>query len=202
MTGIKLCGLSRSCDIETANALQPDYIGFVFAKKSRRCVSPEEAKSLKQLLSPDIRAVGVFVDEDPEVVADLLDRKVIDIAQLHGTEDEAYLSRLRTLTDRPLIQAVRIASEEDLRRAEASSADEILLDAGAGEGIAFDWQLLKGAKRRYFLAGGLNPQNVKAAIRDLRPYALDVSSGIETGGRKDPEKMAAFVAAVREEDTP
>ena len=202
MTKIKLCGLSRPCDIETANALRPDYIGFVFAKKSRRCVSPEEAKSLKQRLSPDIRAVGVFVNEDPEVVAGLLNENVIDIAQLHGSEDEAYLSRLRTLTGRPLIQAFRIASEEDLHRAEASSADEILLDAGAGGGTAFDWSLLKGAKRRYFLAGGLNPQNVKAAIRDLRPYALDVSSGIETGGKKDPEKMAAFVTAVREEDIP
>ena len=185
MTIIKLCGLSRPCDIETANALQPDYIGFVFAEKSRRCVSPEEAKSLKQRLSPDIRAVGVFVNEDPEVVAGLLNENVIDIAQLHGSEDEAYL-----------------ASEEDLHRAEASRADEILLDAGAGGGTAFDWSLLKGAKRRYFLAGGLNPQNVKAAIRDLRPYALDVSSGIETGGKKDPEKMAAFVTAVREENIP
>ena len=202
MTKIKLCGLSRPCDIETANALQPDYIGFVFAKKSRRCVSPEEAKSLKQRLSPDIRAVGVFVNEDPEVVAGLLNENIIDIAQLHGSEDEAYLSRLRTLTGRPLIQAFRITSEGDLHRAEASSADEILLDAGAGGGTAFDWSLLKGAKRRYFLAGGLNPQNVKAAIRDLRPYALDVSSGIETGGKKDPEKMAAFVTAVREENIP
>ena len=194
--------LAELSDIETANALQPDYIGFVFAKKSRRCVSPEEARSLKQLLSPDIRSVGVFVNEDPEVVAGLLNENVIDIAQLHGSEDEAYFSRLRTLTDRPLIQAFRIASEEDLHRAEASSADEILLDAGAGGGTAFDWSLLKGAKRRYFLAGGLNPQNVKAAIRDLHPYALDVSSGIETGGKKDPEKMAAFVTAVREEDIP
>ncbi len=202
MTGIKLCGLSRPCDIETANALRPDYIGFVFWEKSRRCVSPKEAADLKQLLSPDIRAVGVFVNEEPEVVADLLNRNVIDLAQLHGSEDEAYLSRLRALTGRPLIQAFRIASEEDLRKAEGSSADEILLDAGAGGGTVFDWSLLRGAKRRYFLAGGLNPKNVKAAIRDLHPYALDVSSGIETGGRKDPEKMAAFVTAVREENIP
>ena len=188
MTKIKLCGLSRPCDVETANALQPDYIGFVFWEKSRRCVSPEEARSLKQLLSPDIRSVGVFVNEDPKVVAGLLNENVIDVAQLHGSEDEAYLSRLRTLTGRPLIQAFRIASEEDLHRAEASSADEILLDAGAGGGTAFDWSLLKGAKRRYFLAGGLNPQNVKAAIRDLHPYAWDVSSGSRPEEKKIRKK--------------
>ena len=169
MTKIKLCGLSRPCDIETANALQPDYIGFVFAEKSRRCISPEEAKSLKQLLSPDIRAVGVFVNEDPEVVAGLLNENVIDIAQLHGSEDEAYLSRLRTLTGRPLIQAFRIVSEEDLHRAEASSADEILLDAGAGGGTAFDLSLLTGAKRRSHVAGSLYPENGEATSRDLRP---------------------------------
>ncbi|MBQ9663572.1 MAG: phosphoribosylanthranilate isomerase [Oscillospiraceae bacterium] len=200
MTKIKLCGLSRVKDIETANALQPDYIGFVFAAKSRRYIPPVEAAELKRLLLPGIRAVGVFVNEAPETVARLLNEGVIDIAQLHGTEDEITIRKLRGLTDRPLIQAFRIASEADLRRAEASSADEILLDAGAGTGTVFDWNLLLGAKRRYFLAGGLDPRMVRGAIRSLRPYGVDVSSGIETGGVKDPEKMAAFVAAVREEN--
>ena len=200
MTRIKLCGLTRPCDIEAANRLKPDYIGFVFAKKSRRCVSPEQAEALKKQLSPEIRAVGVFVNEDPETVAGLLNRGIIDLAQLHGREDEAYLTRLRELTDRPLLQAFRVAGEEDLHRAESSSADGILLDAGAGDGAVFDWKLLKGWSRPYFLAGGLEPGNVREAIRILQPWGVDVSSGIETDGKKDPEKMAAFVTAVREED--
>ena len=200
MTKIKLCGLSRICDIEEANLLQPDYIGFVFAKKSRRCVSPEQAGELKKLLRPEIRAVGVFVNEAPEAVAALLNRGVIDLAQLHGSEDAEYIRRLRDLTDSPLIQAFRIRSKEDLSRAEASAADEILLDAGAGTGTVFDWSLLKNMERRYFLAGGLNPENVREAIRDLHPYGVDVSSGIETDALKDRTIMAAFVAAVREED--
>ena len=200
MTKIKLCGLSRACDIEEANRLQPDYIGFVFAKKSSRCITPEQAGELKRQLRPEIRAVGVFVNEAPEAVAELLNRGVIDLAQLHGSEDAEYIRRLRDLTDGPLIQAFRIRSKEDLSRAAASAADEILLDAGAGTGIVFDWSLLRNMERRYFLAGGLNPENVREAIRDLHPYGVDVSSGIETDALKDRTKMAAFVAAVREED--
>lgn len=200
MTKIKLCGLSRACDIEEANRLQPDYIGFVFAKKSRRCVTAEQAGELKRQLRPEIRAVGVFVNEAPEAVAELLNRGVIDLAQLHGSEDAEYIRRLRDLTDSPLIQAFRIRSKEDLSRAAVSAADEILLDAGAGTGTVFDWSLLRNMERRYFLAGGLNPENVREAIRDLHPYGVDVSSGIETDALKDRTKMAAFVAAVREED--
>jgi phosphoribosylanthranilate isomerase len=200
MTKIKLCGLTRACDIEAANRLKPDYIGFVFAEKSRRFVSGDLAKALKSLLSPEIKAVGVFVNEDPETVAGLLNRGIIDLAQLHGREDEAYLKRLRSLTDRPLLQAFRVAGEEDLHRAAGSSADGILLDAGAGDGTVFDWRLLRDWRRPYFLAGGLEPGNVREAVRSLRPYGVDVSSGIETDGRKDPEKMKAFVTAVREED--
>ena len=169
MTKIKLCGLSRASDIEEANRLEPDYIGFVFAKKSRRCVSPEQAGELKKQLRPEIRAVGVFVNEAPEAVAALLNRGVIDLAQLHGSEDAEYIRRLRDLTESPLIQAFRIRSKEDLSRAEASEADEILLDAGAGTGTVFDWSLLRNMERRYFLAGGLNPENVREAIRDLHP---------------------------------
>lgn len=199
MTKIKLCGLSRPEDIETANRLRPDYVGFVFARKSRRFVSPEQAARLKAILDPEIQAVGVFVNESPEIVAELLEQRVIDIAQLHGSEDKAYLRRMRELTKQPLIQAFRMAEAEKLLEAETSLADEILLDAGAGDGMTFDWTLLKKANRRYFLAGGLTPENVKEAIRRVHPYALDVSSGIETDGKKDPIKMAAFVTAVREE---
>lgn len=200
MTKIKLCGLSRPQDIEAANALAPDYVGFVFAAKSKRYVTPERAAALKALLAPAIRAVGVFVDEPAEQVAALLQSGVIDLAQLHGSEDEAYIARLRSLTDHPILQAFRIQTAADLAAAERSSADSILLDSGAGSGARFDWALTQNVRRPYFLAGGLDCENVAEAVRTLHPYALDVSSGIETDGKKDYEKMAAFVAAVRKEE--
>ena len=194
-----MCGLSRHCDIEAANRLKPEYIGFVFLPKSKRYVTYEKAKELKSLLSPDIKAVGVFVDESAEIVARLLNDGTIDIAQLHGGEDEDYISRLRKLTGKPIIKAFRIESEEDIAQAEKSSADYILLDSGMGTGKVFDWSLIQSIKRPYFLAGGLDCDNVGEAIKKLRPYAVDVSSGIETNGLKDKEKMAAFVAKVRKE---
>jgi len=198
MTKIKLCGLSRPCDIEWANALMPDYIGFVFARKSRRYVMPETAKELRGKLDPAIQAVGVFVNESPEVVAVLLNDGIIDIAQLHGGEDEDYIKSLRKLTDRPLIQAFRMGGPADLERAYRSSADHILLDNGAGgTGATFDWALLKEFDRPYFLAGGLSPENVAQAVKAVHPFAVDVSSGIETDGVKDYKKMTAFVSAVR-----
>ena len=200
MTKIKLCGLSRLCDIETANELMPDYIGFVFAPKSKRYVTPEKAKELKQMLLPEIQAVGVFVNENPETVAALLNKGIIDIAQLHGDEDEDYIQRLRTLTSKPIIKAFRIGNEADISNAEQSTADCVLLDSGAGTGTVFDWNLVKSIRRPYFLAGGLDARNVANPVKTLHPFAVDVSSGIETNGVKDKTKIAAFVAAVRKED--
>ncbi len=200
MTRIKLCGLSRPRDIEAANALQPDYIGFVFAPESKRYVTPRQAAELKGLLSPEIAAVGVFADEAPELVAELLNSGVIDLAQLHGEEDGGYIRHLRQLTAGPVIRAFRIRTARDAEMAEASTADHVLLDSGAGTGNAFDWRWADRIRRPYFLAGGLGPENVESAVKLLRPFAVDVSSGIETDGRKDRAKMAAFVAAVRRAD--
>lgn len=199
---IKLCGLTRPCDIEAVNELQPDYIGFVFAKKSRRYVSPEKAEELKAMLAPGIQAVGVFVNEEPEQIAALFEAGTIDVAQLHGQESETEIRRLRELTDHPLIQAFRIDTEQDVERANASTADYVLLDSGAGgTGTVFDWDLLQAIRRPYFLAGGLDTENLGTVKAKLNPYGVDVSSGIETGGYKDKEKMTAFVAAARKEDT-
>ncbi len=198
MTKIKLCGLTRPEDIAAANELKPEYIGFVFAAKSKRAVSREMAAELKTRLFPEIQAVGVFVNEAPETVAGLLNAGIIDVAQLHGQENESYVECLRKLTNKPLIQAFRVDGPESLAKAEKSPADLILLDSGAGgTGTAFDWTLLEKFKRPYFLAGGLGPDTVGDAVKRLHPYAVDVSSGIETEGKKDEQKMAAFVAAVR-----
>ena len=198
MTKIKLCGLKRPQDIQAANELLPAYIGFVFAPKSRRYVHPDRAEELRRMLNPGIIPVGVFVNETPETVAALLDRGIIDIAQLHGKEDEAYIRRLRQLTKKPLIQAFRVDTPADVAAAQASPADYVLLDSGAGgTGTCFDWSLLQDIQRPYFLAGGLTPENVGGAVAALHPYAVDVSSGIETDGAKDKEKMTQFVRAVR-----
>ena len=198
MTRIKLCGLSRICDIEAANELEPEYIGFVFAPKSRRYVSPEKATQLKRMLHHDIQAVGVFVNENVTTIAELLNHGIIDIAQLHGNETENDIQRLRTLTDKPIMKAFRIDSKHDVDEAEKSSADYILLDSGnGGTGTVFDWKLIQRIKRPYFLAGGLDVQNVRKAVKRLHPFAVDVSSGIETDGYKDKVKMAEFVGAAR-----
>ena len=200
MTKIKMCGLSRIEDIEAANAIKPDYIGFVFAEISKRRVSALEASKLKSKLAPDIKAVGVFLDDKLDFVASMLNLGIVDMVQLHGSEDEEYIERVRQITNKPIIKAFIIRSKEDVERAERSTADYILLDGGKGEGKAFDWSLLKDIKRPYFLAGGLNPDNVSDAVKALKPYAVDVSTGIETDGVKDREKMTAFADAVREEE--
>lgn len=200
MTKIKFCGLSRDEDIETANILHPDYIGFVFARKSKRFITPQKAFELKKMLASGILAAGVFVNEDIDTVASLLNGNIINLAQLHGTETNAYISALKKLTSKPVIQAFCITSKEDLALAEKSIADYILLDSGAGTGKTFAWELLHDIKHPYFLAGGLNPENVRSAIQKLHPFAVDVSSGIEVNGIKNKEKMTAFVAAVKKED--
>lgn len=200
MTGIKFCGLRFPADIQAANAIRPDYVGFVFAPSSSRFVTRERAAELKAMLNPGIKVVGVFVNEKPEVVAGYLKSGVADIAQLHGSEDNTYIAALRRLTDKPIIQAFRIRSGEDLEKARRSPADFILLDSGSGTGRAFDWSVVKDVGRPYFLAGGLDADNVALAIRQLHPFAVDVSSGIETNRVKDERKMAAFAASVREEE--
>lgn len=158
MTRVKLCGMMRPEDIQAVNEIKPEYIGFVFAKKSRRYVSKEQAKTLKEMLDPAVKAVGVFVNEPVENVADLLNEGIVDMAQLHGVEDEAYICRLRELTGRGedmfIIKAVQVKSEADVKAGEQPGADLVLFDAGAGDGKGFNWKLLENVKRPYFLAGG------------------------------------------------
>ncbi|MGN0244007.1 MAG: phosphoribosylanthranilate isomerase [Lachnospiraceae bacterium] len=201
MTKIKLCGLTREEEIRTANELMPEYIGFVFAPNSRRRISPAKAMELRKQLHPAIRTVGVFVQEEVEAVAALLHRGVIDIAQLHGSEDEEYIRKLRTLSEQPIIKAFRCESERDMIAAQGCPADYVLLDSGTGgSGEVFDWTLLETMQRPYFLAGGLTDLNVSVPVERYHPYAVDVSSGIESNGVKDIEKMKAFVCAVRKAD--
>ena len=198
MTKIKFCGLRTLADIDAANKILPEYIGFVFAPKSKRYVTPAQANQLRNALDKKITSVGVFVDDEISTVAELLNAGTIDAAQLHGNETDAYIKNLRGLVDKPIIKAFQVKAAADIAAAEQSPADFILIDSGAGGGKVFDWTLIN-LRREYFLAGGLTIENIGAAIERLNPFAVDVSSGIETDGRKDFSKMATFAEVVRRE---
>ncbi|MGF7144650.1 phosphoribosylanthranilate isomerase [Anaerotaenia torta] len=253
MTKIKICGLSRPVDIMSVNEVLPDYVGFVFAR-SRRQISEETAGELRKLLHPAIKAVGVFVNEDPERIQRLCERNIIDLVQLHGEEGADYVSELRRKIDRRIIQAVRIGEvrvpesisegvskgilgerseyppkslaegkSESTARGEPESivkeqaegtfmgtsegaaeffGDYLLFDTYrkdqyGGSGKSFDWSMIPRTSRPYFLAGGIHSGNVEQAIRQCRPYCVDVSSGAETDGYKDAAKIREIVKKVR-----
>lgn len=185
-------------DIEYANEVLPEFIGFVFAPKSRRYVSFEQAKKLRGELDYRIAAVGVFVDEDIENIVRLVKDEVIDMVQLHGSEDNAYIAKLREMAEVPIIQAFKIIDSCDAESAVLSDADFVLLDSGMGTGKTFDWSLIKSINRPYFLAGGISPENAAQAVERFSPYAVDASSSLETDGVKDLSKMTALARAVRE----
>ena len=195
MVKVKLCGLKRPCDIEWANDVRPDYVGFVFAGKKRR-VTDDQAKSLRGQLCNDIPVVGVFVDENQAHITRLVRDEIIQVVQLHGQEDE-YIKTLRNEIAVPIIKAFSVANREDVQRACQSRADYILLDNGkGGTGTSFDWSIIQDIARPFFLAGGLTPENVVEALQH-QPYALDVSSGIETDGVKDKAKIQQFMTRIR-----
>ncbi|MFA0815006.1 MAG: phosphoribosylanthranilate isomerase [Anaerofustis sp.] len=201
MTKIKICGLRRSEDIAAVNEAMPDYIGFVFAE-SRRRITKETARELKHLLDPNILSVGVFVNATLHEIMDICSDGIIDLIQLHGDESEKYTETLRSECGLPIIKAVRVASRQDILSAEHFPCDYLLLDtyqkdAYGGSGITFDWGLIPSIEKPYFLAGGLNEENIAAAIKTCRPYCVDVSSGAETDGYKDREKIKRIVQTVR-----
>ena len=198
MTKIKICGLTRERDIDYVNQYLPDYAGFILNfPRSRRSLSPEKAEGLVRLLNPGIQAVGVIVDQPLEQAIGLLKLGFLDALQLHGSEDEAYIRALKEATGRPVWKAFQIKDQTDLEAAHTCGADQIILDSGQGSGACFDWDLLQDFDRPYFLAGGLGPQNVVKAVKQLHPYGIDLSSGIETNGVKDKGKLSSVIASVR-----
>ncbi len=201
MTKIKICGLYRPQDVQFVNAARPDWCGFIINfPKSHRNLTPDQVRALRAGLDPGITPVGVFVDSPVEDVAVLLNDGTIAVAQLHGHEDDAYIARLRSLAPGCTVwKAFKVRAAEDLAAANASAADMVLLDNGYGTGAAFDWTLTQGVTRPYILAGGLTPENISQAVARLRPYGLDISSGVETDKKKDFTKIMAAVAAARKE---
>ena len=202
MTVIKICGLRRLEDAVILNREKVDAAGFVFYPPSRRFVRPELAGKIKKLLYPSIRTVGVFVKEDPERVVALHEAGIIDMAQLHGDEDEDYIEKIQNMTGKPVIKAFSIKTPEDVQRALRSPADYILLDHGAGgTGEPFDWTLVPPVRRPFFLAGGIGPENIRSAIGTLHPWAVDLSSSLETDGRKDQAKIQQIARMLKQINT-
>ncbi len=201
-TKIKLCGMFREQDIDYVNELLPDYVGFVLNfPKSHRSIDKNTAILLKQRLSDQIKTVGVFVDEKAEICAEYANSSIIDLIQLHGNEDQEYIRQLRTMTTAPIIKAIKVRSASDIEQAQKTGADYLLLDSGTGSGKSFDHTIPERTKitQPFFLAGGLSTENVETAIRKLHPFAVDVSSALETDGFKDKNKMTAFINTVRKE---
>jgi phosphoribosylanthranilate isomerase len=201
MTKVKLCGLRSVEDILCVNEVKADIAGVIFTERFKRHVDEDTARKMKDALSPDIPLTGVFVDEPVSRIERLVRDGVIDYAQLHGAEDNAFIKDLRMrcsdIKGFKIIKAFQVKSVSDLEVAGMSEADIVLLDGGTGEGRAFDWTLITDFDRDYILAGGLNPDNVAEVVREFHPKAVDVSSGTETDGKKDPEKMKRFVMNVR-----
>jgi phosphoribosylanthranilate isomerase len=199
---IKICGLFREQDIDYVNEARPDYVGFVFAE-SKRQVSHIFAERMRSRLADGIVPVGVFVNAEIEDIAALYSGGVISIAQLHGTEDEEYISQLKKATGLskeavPVIKTVICKRTEKLTLP-MSKTDYYLVDSGAGSGKAFDWELLNAQKieKPWFLAGGVNIDNIEQAI-DFNPFAVDISSGAETDGIKDRKKILELIMKVKE----
>lgn len=194
---VKMCGLFRTEDIDYVNEIKPDYIGFVFWEKSKRRVTKEQAAALKEKLDPTIKAVGVFVDEDNEVILKLLAENIIDIAQLHGMESEDDVRYIKEESAKPVIRMVKLSEHTDYDALNEMEADYLLFDSGRGCGKVFDWNLLKQVQEKcrkpFFLAGGIGPENAKEAVMQVKPYAIDLSSGLETNGVKDLAKMRALM---------
>lgn len=212
MLKLKICGLRRKEDIDIVNKYNIDYIGFVFAGSPRK-VSYEQAKELSALLREDIIPVGVFVNEHMKLIVDLYKEGIIKIAQLHGDEDENYIKNLKAKSleqtghEIPVINAIEINNannydnfNDKLLEWRDSVSDYFILDSGKGSGKTFDWSLLdknsEFFKNSIFLAGGLNSENLDSAIKEFNPYAVDLSSSVETDGFKDEEKIKEIVEIV------
>ena len=198
MKKIKICGIRRPEDVEYINEYKPDYMGFIFAD-TRRYISPEYAKSLSEKIDKNILKVGVFVNEDIKKVASIASEGTIDIIQLHGDEDEEYISKLRMLLDgAQIIKAVRVQTTEDILNADKLDVDYLLLDTYrkgiyGGTGESFGWELIPDyLEHKYFLAGGIDATNLKDALK-TGCYGVDISGGVETDGVKDKEKVREVI---------
>lgn len=203
---IKFCGISRKEDVEFCNMLMPEFMGMILSPGFRRSISAECASSLVKKKNPAIKAVGVFVDTPPDQIYQISGTAYLDVIQLHGNETAETVREVKKLTGLPVWKAVRVQKEQDIKQAELSGADALVLEGYVpgkvgGTGVTAKWELLSEVKPKvpFFLAGGLNPENICEAITVVKPGGVDFSSGIETDGVKDYNKMKEIVNIVRGE---
>lgn len=182
---LKICGIRRIEDVEIINKVLPDYVGFIFAP-SKRQINLETAIILKKKLDSRVKTVGVFVNSSIDYITNIVKKGVIDLIQLHGNEDELFISELRKKVSVEIIKAVKV---NEFNSIDSSTASYILLDSGGGSGQTFDWKLAPKINRPLFIAGGISIDNIKEAIDFFNPFALDISSSVETNGFKDYEKI-------------
>ena len=199
MAKVKICGISHDVEIGIMNELMPDYVGFNFCSKSKRFIAPEHAGLLRSKLKKGIKSVGVFENAKLDQVALTVETAGLDMVQLRGHETGEYIAVLREYIKCPIIRAFRVSTSMEAERAMYTTADYVMLDSGTGSGTKFDWGMIGSSKRRpYFLKGGLNPDNIQQALElSPQPYALDVSTGVESGSLKDYRKVMKFLQAVR-----
>ncbi|PAD35444.1 phosphoribosylanthranilate isomerase [Terribacillus saccharophilus] len=197
---VKICGIQSVETGRMAVEAGADMIGFVFAD-SRRKVSPEQAARIGKELPAQVKKVGVFVNEPIESLLDIVETAGLDYIQLHGDETPDYVKAI----NKPVIKAFSVASEDDLKQLADYQCEYYLLDSPAeayrgGNGTAFDWSLASSeaiSREKLFLAGGLHSENVQQAIGEVSPVGVDVSSGVETEGQKDPIKIKQFITAAK-----
>jgi phosphoribosylanthranilate isomerase len=192
MAKIKICGLRRKVDIDYVNELKPDYIGFILTEGFRRSIDISTAKLLKSNLDKDIKAVGVFVNDDIIKINDIVAQGIIDIVQLHGSEDADYCSKINA----PVIKYFKPDMFDDI---ENYNTDFYLFDNGTGTGKSFDWSVLPKTNKPFFLAGGIDKDNIKKAINEIKPYCIDLSSSVETDGYKDYNKIKEIMEIMKYE---
>lgn len=192
MAKIKICGLKRLEDIKYANELVPDFVGFILSDGFKRSIKPQQAVHLKAKLSDNIKAVGVFVDEPAEAIDCFLRQGVIDIVQLHGGETPEFCSKINA----PVIKMLKLTDFDKISQYEPY-VDYFLFDSGTGTGKTFDWSKIPKTQKPFFLAGGLNKENIPLAMKTVNPYAVDLSSCVETDGCKDYIKIKEVMECVR-----
>lgn len=194
---IKICGLQSINDINYVNGVDIDYAGFIFVESSKRKITLQQAFTMKTALSPTIKSVGVFRNENIKVIADIAKTKLIDVIQLHGEENNEYIKSLKEATQLPIIKAYRIHDN-----IENSPADYILFDSSSngefgGTGKTFNWNLIPPTDKKIILAGGLNIDNIECAIKEVKPYCVDINSGVEINGKKNHQKIIEIVQKIR-----
>lgn len=190
MAKIKICGLKRTEDIDYVNSLKPDYIGFILTNGYKRSITVQQAAELKNMLDSNIKAVGVFVDDDIEKINSLINEKTIDLVQLHGSESPEYCEKVNA----PVIKCLK---PNMFSCADNYNTEYLLFDSGTGSGKTFDWSEIPGTAKPFFLAGGINADNINNAINEIHPYCIDISSAVETGGVKDYNKIKQIMESMK-----